>query len=594
MKRSARGRGFAAGMTSLLGLAGLVTGLIAPAGPAGARTADEGRNPSQHVLLISVDGLHASDLAQCEANGQCPNLAALAGDGTTYSNAMTSEPSDSAPGLMSLVTGGDPKLTGVYYDDSYDRTMYMPAAQTSTNAQNCSGPAGVETQFAENVDAGAPTYSNPNGTRPIMNAKLDPMQMPYAVQNGKCSPVMPNDFLRTNSVFSVAHAAGLWTAWADKHPVYNAEIAGHGTPNTVDDPFNTEINADLVPTSLVDTRGRTVTFPLANPTGTGPFFITDSVGDTEAYDQIKVDAILNEIDGLNSAGTTRAPVPAIFGMNFQTVSVAQKLVDPMQSCVRSKNAPGCNPKYVPGGYEPGSLAFTPQMTGAIESVDAAVGSMVSELKKQGALGSTTIIITAKHGQSPIDPSQLHMIGHAETSVLTAAGVAAAQITDDDVALVWLKNQSQTAAAVNALQADEAGPNQARVGYVLSGSALAQQFNSPLVDPRTPDLIVQPVPGTIYSSSTAKVMEHGGFAPDDTHVALLVVNGANVVAQGHEQEWADGGWRGGDSKGGTTVGTAVRTYQVAPTILADLGLDPSALDSVRLEHVQVLPTSSEGH
>src|SRR5713226_7084036 len=119
-------------------------------------------------------------------------------------------------------------------------------------------------------------------------------------------------------------------------------------------------------TRLLDTRGNTVTFPLPNPTAdqNGPF-ITDKVGDTEAYDQIKVDAILNQIDGLNSAGTTHVGVPAIFGMNFQTVSVAQKLVDPQLSCVRSNNATGCDPSYIPGGYEPGTLQFTPQLSGAI-------------------------------------------------------------------------------------------------------------------------------------------------------------------------------------------------------------------------------------
>ena len=157
------------------------------------------------------------------------------------------------------------------------------------------------TGYYENVDALAPTYSNPVGNRPIVGATLDPTQYAYAKQNGKCEPVAPNDFLRTNSIFSVAHQAGMWTAWADKHPVYNAEVAGNGTPNAVDDPFNTEINADTIPPSLVDTRGNTVTFPLPNPDGTGPYFITDSVGNTEAYDQIKVDAILNEIDGWNSA-----------------------------------------------------------------------------------------------------------------------------------------------------------------------------------------------------------------------------------------------------------------------------------------------------
>jgi hypothetical protein len=557
---------------ALFGLAGtsLLTPALASASPAG---------PSQHVLLISVDGLHASDLATCVAKLECPNLAALSGYGTTYTDAHTSEPSDSAPGTMALLTGGDPKLTGVYYDDSYDRTMYTPAAQTSTGTQDCSGPPGAETMYAENVDAQAPTFNNPNGNRPIIGATLDPTQFPYAKQNGKCQPVAPNDFLRANSIFSVASQAKLWTAWADKHPVYNLEAAGNGTPNSVDDPFNTEINADLIPPSLVDTRGNTVHFPLPNPDGTGPFFITDSVGNTEAYDQIKVDAILNEIDGWNSAHTQRAPVPAIFGMNFQTVSVAQKLVDPILSCVRSGNGPGCNPSYVPGGYEPGSTSshpvFTPQLTGGVESVDAALGSMVSELRSQGVLGSTTIIITAKHGQSPIDPSTLAKIGHAETKVLTNAGITPAQVTDDDVALIWLKDQSQTAQAVQALNADKNGANTARIQSVLSGPALAAQFNSPLQDPRTPDLIIQPIPGTIYSTSGAKVEEHGGFAEDDTHVAMLVVNGANLIS---------------GSQPDATVTTPVRTYQVAPTILADLGLNPNKLDSVRTEGVQVLPTS----
>jgi arylsulfatase A-like enzyme len=228
---------------------------------------------------------------------------------------------------------------------------------------------------------------------------------------------------------------------------------------------------------------------------------------------------------------------------------------------------------VPGGYEPGTLKFTPQLAGGVKSVDAAIGSMVSELRKTGELASTTVIITAKHGQSPINPSKLHLIGHAETSVIKAAGVTPALVTDDDISLVWLKNQSQTQQAVSALQADKAGPDTARVQYVLSGKALAQRFNSPLVDPRTPDLIIQPVPGTIYSGSNKKVMEHGGFAPDDTHVAMLVVKGADMVSGNQVDDQVD---------------TPVRTYQVAPTILADLGLNPGQLDSVRIEHVQVLP------
>jgi hypothetical protein len=114
--------------------------------------------------------------------------------------------------------------------------------------------------------------------------------------------------------------------------------------------------------------------------------------------------------------------------------------------------------------------------------------------------------------------------------------------------------------------------------VLSGKALRAQFGNPLTDARTPDISVQPIPGTIYSSSQAKVAEHGGFAPDDTHVALLVVNGATLVRDEAM----------GAQTGGRTVTAAVETTQVAPTVLAALGLDPAKLDAVRLQHVAVLP------
>ncbi|MGH9058196.1 MAG: alkaline phosphatase family protein [Acidimicrobiales bacterium] len=305
MKKSLRWK---AGTIGAVAAAGALASATITAATAGAAAHAE----SRHVLLISVDGLHQYDLATCEANGSCPHLAALAGIGTTYANATTSEPSDSAPGLMGLVTGGDPKLTGVYYDAAYDRTMYTPPAQMPNGTQTCSGPAGAPTNMFENVDNGAPTFSNPNGYRNVIGDTVDPAQLPYQLQNGTCAPVAPNDFLRTNSVFSVASAAGLRTAWADKHPVYNAEVAGHGTPDAVTDPFNTEINADVIPAQLTDTRNNVVTFPHPNPTGDpNGRFITDFVGNTEAYDQIKVDAILNQIDGLNSgAPGGSAPPPS--------------------------------------------------------------------------------------------------------------------------------------------------------------------------------------------------------------------------------------------------------------------------------------------
>ena len=97
-----------------------------------------GNGRARHVLLISIDGMHALDFANCASgiagvNGgapYCPNLAALGAQGVTYTQTSTSRPSDSFPGLTALVTGGSPRSTGAFYDVSYDRSLSPPAQTT--------------------------------------------------------------------------------------------------------------------------------------------------------------------------------------------------------------------------------------------------------------------------------------------------------------------------------------------------------------------------------------------------------------------------------------------------------------------------------
>src|SRR5262249_13594078 len=125
--------------------------------------------------------------------------------------------------------------------------------------------------------------------------------------------------------------------------------------------------------------------------------ITRSISDTEAYDDLKVHAILNEIDGKDSTGTMEAPVPVIFGMNFQAVSVGQKL--PV------------------GGYLDADGTPTGNLEGALAHTDASLGKMVDKLRKKGLYDHTLVIVTAKHGQSPIDHNLLRTLTAANSGPL---------------------------------------------------------------------------------------------------------------------------------------------------------------------------------
>src|SRR5579862_7026125 len=136
--------------------AGLLTGVSAVAAPAGLH--HEG---IQHVLLISIDGMHSLDFINC-ARGvgggapYCPHLAALRASGLNYLDAATSKPSDSFPGLMSIITGATPRTMGVYYDVAYDRALAPPATATGNGlaAGTCTPGMfnGTTTEYEEGID----------------------------------------------------------------------------------------------------------------------------------------------------------------------------------------------------------------------------------------------------------------------------------------------------------------------------------------------------------------------------------------------------------------------------------------------------------
>jgi len=129
--------------TAMLGTAVACALLAAPA----VAKDDHERGTVDHVLLISVDGLHQSDLAWYVQTHPNSTLAALAAQGVDYSNASTPFPSDSYPGMIGQLTGGNPSSTGAYYDDTWNHAVFPPGTT------NCVGPApGAEVTYQEQID----------------------------------------------------------------------------------------------------------------------------------------------------------------------------------------------------------------------------------------------------------------------------------------------------------------------------------------------------------------------------------------------------------------------------------------------------------
>src|SRR5262245_65102589 len=103
---------------------------------------------AKHVLLISVDGMHALDLTNYVAAHPNSTLAFLSAHGKTFTNASTPFVSDSFPGLAALVTGGSPATTGLWYDVSFNRKLSPPKQPGSSL---CPGTVATGVGYAESV-----------------------------------------------------------------------------------------------------------------------------------------------------------------------------------------------------------------------------------------------------------------------------------------------------------------------------------------------------------------------------------------------------------------------------------------------------------
>ena len=498
----------------------------------------------QHVLLISVDGMHAIDLTNYIQNNPASNFAALSHSGVVYPNAFTTAPSDSYPGMLAQVTGASPKTAGLFYDDSYDRREYPSVnfyVSQGLADPGCTadGPGTEITNFEEldksyNFSTGLVADLTGGGTLGRVYTQLDTDNMQRRIVGGKCKPVFPHDYVRTNTIFELIRAAGLYTAWSDKHPAYEdlSGPSGHG----LDELFAPEINSQ----DTLDAG--------AQP---GDDY-TKSYKGVRTYDSIKVHAVLHWIDGYNSTGSQKlAGAPAIFGMNFQAVSVGQKLA-------KAGNADYKTPSLT-GGYLNSNATPGSALTIQLKFVDDALGKFRHELAAQGLSDSTLIIVSAKHGQSPIDPADRVAISDAPFQGTPGYGAHGFEICDDE-GLIWLEPDLQRSNYKAAEAYLKANAGVLHIAQLLDRASLTPLYGDPFHNSRVPDFIAVTDHGVICTGGS-KLAEHGGFSDDDRNVALL------LSAPGIKPQ---------------IVETLSYTTQIAPTILSALGLDPAKLEGVQKE------------
>jgi hypothetical protein len=551
--RNLRAVAAAVGVAALLG--GTAASAAAVVSHGGAVGHYRHRSQITHVLLLSVDGMHQQDLVWYVHHYPHSTLADLVRQGIEYSDALSTIPSDSFPATVGLMTGGNPGVTGFYYDDTYNYDVF-PAG-----TKKCVGPPpGGQVNYDNSIDVNPNSLDAGQGLKGLPGSILQMTSDPRSVINPAtlpvsavtCKPIYPNQYLKVNTIFNVAQQAGLRTAWSDKHPSYLVLAGPSGTG--VDDFFTPEIDSQAI----------------GYPAGVA---WDDDVAATMKFDSYRVQAVLNEIDGYNHSRTKHVGVPGLFGMNFQSVTTAEQ----------QPTSDGLTGGYLPGGKVPGPL-----LTRALNYVNAEIGVMVAQIKAQGLASSTAIVITSKQGQAPTNPNDFKRINDATI----VAGVDAAwakthphaaplvvYTSDDDVMLWWLSNRSQAAANFTRhylLTHTAVGINihgkrltvaASGLSKVYAGAAAAAYFGVPVSDPRHPVIFGIVQDGVIYADAP-DIAQHGGASFQDLSVPILVL----LPGLRH----------------GATVSARVHMIQIAPTILALLGLNPDALQAVRIEHTRVLP------
>ncbi len=459
-------------------------------------------HPAQRVVLISIDGMHAVDLQLWVKSHPHSTLALLASRGIIYTNANVPL-ADMASGMAAMATGGTTISTGIISRKSWDRTLSPPGSHCRIS--------GTAVSLSRSIDRAS---SVGDSTDSIDSAKL-----PLDPSRG-CTPLYPHNFLRVNTVFELVHQSGGRTAWTDKYPSI-ADLNNGPSGRGIDDIY----------------------IPKTPAMGT-----TDALDISMAGDNSRVFAMRNEINGMDHRGKSRVGVPMLFGMAFTSVSTAQS----MQG----------------GGYLDASGTPGTRLEQALEYTDESIGNLVRGLKARHLYSSTFFFITSRFGQSPMDPLQRRVIdAHLLKQAVENAqpGLVTHISSEGGMAMIWLKEPSQTTTVVNALRAHY---QKLGIEKIYSGEGLQLRYNDLTTDPRMPNILLQASMGVIWTSpASAELNAPGGLTDEGVNVPVLV---------------------SGPGLEGRIDKTEVPTSQIAPAILKSLGMEKFGLEALHHEHTPAIP------
>ena len=213
-------------------VAGVATALAI--GP--SASAHRGKPPAaQHVLLLSVDGLHQSDLELVRRGSTRPRRwRALVRHGVEFTHARTPVPVRLVPGHGRAGHRRQPRhhrrLLRRHLEPRAAARPARPTAPAHARAPR-SPTSSSSTKNLHSLDAGQGLTGLP-GTHPADDRRPGRRDRPGAAAGRPAAPASRStrtSYLRVNTIFEVRAAHGLRTAWSDKHPAYEILNGPSGT-----------------------------------------------------------------------------------------------------------------------------------------------------------------------------------------------------------------------------------------------------------------------------------------------------------------------------------------------------------------------------